>query len=244
MDTFSYVNIFATKGIEYLLVIGFLLVLFAFVRYLAKPAPVQAVREAELLRHKGQLGVLPDLLPLRPRPGAFVASGHTCNRLREDGCLEVSLGALVHHLLGEIERVEVVAPQQVRAGDVLAVLHQDGRRLHVRAPVDGIVTEVHTELVSGSEKLIFDPEHAQWLVRLRPLKITDALARMHYADEARHWLDGELQRLRDLLASNAAAWVGAPLALADGGTPVRGLAGRMPVEHWQQLERSFFGGQT
>src|SRR4030042_1128255 len=38
MEGFSYVDIFATKHIEYLLVIGFLLVFVLFWRFLSKPA--------------------------------------------------------------------------------------------------------------------------------------------------------------------------------------------------------------
>jgi hypothetical protein len=34
MESFSYVNIFETKGLEYLAVIGFLVLLTYFVRYL------------------------------------------------------------------------------------------------------------------------------------------------------------------------------------------------------------------
>ncbi len=34
MESFSYVNIFETKGLEYLIVIGFLVLLLLFVRHL------------------------------------------------------------------------------------------------------------------------------------------------------------------------------------------------------------------
>jgi len=34
METYTYVNIFETKGLEYLLLIGFLILFILFVRYL------------------------------------------------------------------------------------------------------------------------------------------------------------------------------------------------------------------
>ena len=34
MESFTYLNIFETKGLEYLVVIGFLVLLVVFVRYL------------------------------------------------------------------------------------------------------------------------------------------------------------------------------------------------------------------
>jgi len=37
METYSYVNIFATKGLEYLLLLCFLVMFVLFVKYLAPP---------------------------------------------------------------------------------------------------------------------------------------------------------------------------------------------------------------
>lgn len=37
METYTYVNIFETKGLEYILLICFLVLLVFFVRYLATP---------------------------------------------------------------------------------------------------------------------------------------------------------------------------------------------------------------
>ena len=42
MDGFTYINIFDTKGIEYLVIIGFLLLLIPFWRSLNKPLTVRA----------------------------------------------------------------------------------------------------------------------------------------------------------------------------------------------------------
>jgi hypothetical protein len=38
MDSFRYVNIFETKGLEYLLLITFLVLFVLFVRYLMRPS--------------------------------------------------------------------------------------------------------------------------------------------------------------------------------------------------------------
>jgi hypothetical protein len=37
METYTYVNIFETKGLEYLLLMSFLVLLVFFVRYLREP---------------------------------------------------------------------------------------------------------------------------------------------------------------------------------------------------------------
>ena len=38
METYTYVNIFETKGLEYLLLISFLVLLLFLIKYLATPA--------------------------------------------------------------------------------------------------------------------------------------------------------------------------------------------------------------
>ena len=38
METYTYVNIFETKGLEYLLLLCFLVMFVFFLRYLARPA--------------------------------------------------------------------------------------------------------------------------------------------------------------------------------------------------------------
>ena len=43
MESYHYLNIFETKGLEYLLLIGFLILLVLFVRYLETP-PRRPVR--------------------------------------------------------------------------------------------------------------------------------------------------------------------------------------------------------
>ena len=37
MDSFTYVNIFETKGLEYLLLLGFLVLFVYLIRYLSRP---------------------------------------------------------------------------------------------------------------------------------------------------------------------------------------------------------------
>ena len=44
MDSISYVNIFETKGLEYLLLLSFWVLFVLLVRYLSKPADKEAGR--------------------------------------------------------------------------------------------------------------------------------------------------------------------------------------------------------
>jgi hypothetical protein len=50
MESFRYVDIFATKGLEYLLVIGFLITLVLFWRLLNRPVTAATAKIAEKIR--------------------------------------------------------------------------------------------------------------------------------------------------------------------------------------------------
>jgi len=55
MDAISYVNIFETKGLEYLLVVAFLLSLVIFARFLTTPAAETTQRRPSTERLRGSL---------------------------------------------------------------------------------------------------------------------------------------------------------------------------------------------
>ncbi|MFH1809795.1 MAG: hypothetical protein ABIJ09_13700 [Pseudomonadota bacterium] len=196
----------------------------------------------------GQVGVVaaPTGLAEEPRlivaEGHFLAPGHTAVRLLPDGALALSSGPLPAHLLGAVDRIELPLPGRVQRGDTLAVLHGAGRSLHLSAPVDGVIEAVNRELAAYPGQQAVARAANNWLVRLRPHDLQQALAGLHFAADAQRWLQGEVQRLRDLLAS-VQGGVGEATALADGGLPRRGLARELEPERWAKLEQSFFAIQ-
>ena len=75
MDGFSYINIFDTKGIEYLIVIGFLVLFIPFWRALNKPVKARA-------RYREAMGVLtPEVL--RIPQGLHYCKSHMWTHLKK-----------------------------------------------------------------------------------------------------------------------------------------------------------------
>lgn len=224
MEFFHYVNIFDTKGIEYLLVIAFMLAMVLFIRIVSRR----------------RVGEAPGEVRLVPAEGRFLAPGHTSARLNTDGSLAICAGELAHHVLGSIDKVELAKPGEVEAGAPLAVLYKGDRALHLRAPAEGTIERVNETVAEVAEELEHLPPHERWLVRFRPKNLKAALASMHFAEDARRWLEAELGRMLDLLEPATSAEGGAAKVMADGGIPVRGLAQDLDKEQWERFERSFF----
>ena len=232
MDSFQFVNIFDTKGIEYILVIGFMAAFYAFVRLIAPNK--KSVSGA--LAHEGHMAPLEMNNPLQIPEGFFLAPGHSSARLVPDGTLAMGAGVLPKHLLGSFDKIDILKKSTVKAGETLAVLHGAGRSITLQAPADGDIAEINNELSAHPEAYQAD----SWLVRLQPNKLQDALGNMRFAADAKSWLDDEMVRMRDVLATLPGQETGGAVAMADGGMPVKGLATEMSADNWASFEKRFF----
>lgn len=181
-------------------------------------------------------GVDAGLLTQVPR-GVFLAPGHTWLQLERSGGVRLGSDRFPLTALGEVDRVDVVPEgTRIRQGDVLAELGSGRRDLRLLSPVDGTVTAVNDSLIAKPGDIHVDPYERGWLCSIRPEGLGSALKRMFIAEETEAWMRSELQRLRDSLSSRE----GALTALADGGSPVEGLAGCLEPGDWSEFVERFF----
>jgi len=97
MDGFSYSNIFETKGIEYLIIIAFLILIIPFWIIINRQA-----------RIKMQIGKAMGILSaniLRIPQGLFYSRNHTWAHLGSSGNAGVGLHDFLLHITGEGSRV-------------------------------------------------------------------------------------------------------------------------------------------
>ena len=171
--------------------------------------------------------------PITVADGVYLADGHSSAILQGEQ-LKLGADALARHIIGQVDRIDLPATKRVKKGDTIAVLFGAARALRLRAPANGEIAATNSEVQAHPAQL-----GENWLVSFKPDQIKDSLAKMRSGDAARSWLDQEMVRLRDSLAE-LQGQQGLATALADGGTPVTGLARQLEREQWQQLETSFF----
>lgn len=176
------------------------------------------------------------LLKQIPR-GVFLAPGHTWLQLERSGGVRLGSDHLPLTALGRVDRLEI-APEgtRVRQGDVLARLGLGKRGLRLLSPVGGTVTAVNRSLLARPNHLHADPYETGWFCSIRPERLAASLKRMVIDEETEEWMRSELRRLRDMLSSRK----GEAAALADGGTPVQGLASCLEQEEWEDFVERFF----
>src|SRR4030042_591738 len=160
MEGFSYVDIFATKHIEYLLVIGFLLLFIPFWRLLNRPAKT-VFEAAERL-----VPIMSDWFRL-PEERYYHWALPEGNNV-----VKVGLNDFAQKLVGKIDAIRVpTLGSTINQGDKGWTLEADSKAVDMLSPVDGKVIAINEELVRSPKNINKDPYNS-WLMKVRPEAFT------------------------------------------------------------------------
>jgi glycine cleavage system H protein len=234
MDGFSYYNIFDTKGIEYLVIIAFLLLLIPFWLALNRKVTINE-------QFRKALGVLSAAI-LKVPQGIFYSKNHTWVFLEKSGIAKVGLDNLLLHITGEVKIRQLKnAGESIRKGDLLAVIDQNGKSLNVFSPVSGKVLNSNPVLNENYLVLNADPYGEGWLYSIKPSNWITDISSYYFAEQATEWLKKELERYKDFLAMNLGNY-SSPTSYAilqDGGELIDNSLSELPIEMWQDFQKEF-----
>jgi glycine cleavage system H protein len=234
MDGFSYNNIFETKGIEYLIIIAFLVMIIPFWIIINKQARVTR-------QIKKTLGILSGSI-LRIPQGLFYSNNHTWTHLEESGTAKVGLDDLLLHITGEVKFSNLKSPgNYINKGDLLADINQEGKLLQIYSPISGRITNTNTMLSETSGLINEDPYGKGWIYKIKPSEWIAETNSYYMADEAIAWSKRELERLKDFLAISIKKYSPetSMVILQDGGELCDKPLSELPDEVWQDFQKSF-----
>ncbi|BDG07382.1 glycine cleavage system protein H [Anaeromyxobacter paludicola] len=225
----DFLSMYPAKLLEYATCVGYLLCFVGFWKYVQGGKPAEARAEAHepatVRQAVSEWFTVPD--------GIYLHPGHAWARISADGVVTVGIDDFAHKLVGPA-RVELPsAGAAVVQGEPAFALRADTRAVDMLSPVDGTVVEVNRALSDNPEKLD-DTYGAGWLFRVKPPR---------FAANAKQLLQGASARLWEAAAGEALAARLSPelgQVLADGGTPVHGIAQELDPVHWDELARKFF----
>jgi len=235
MEQFTYHNIFATKGIEYIAIIAFLALLIPFWVLLNKPAKTRNIRKA--------LGVLSASI-LRIPQGLFFSKNHTWTHMDRSGSAKVGLDDLLLHITGEVKFKNLKSPgETIKKGELLTEIDQNGKILQVLSPISGKILSTNENLNENPDMLIADPYGLGWVYKIKPTNWIAETNSYYLADEATEWSAKELARFKDFVAGSLRNHSPEPslLVLQDGGELRDNALSEMPAEIWLDFQKSFLG---
>jgi len=220
------VDLFATKGIEYLLVLLFLAGLVLFWRVLQWPgtAPVPALGRA--------MTALTDWFSVPE--GFSYHQGHSWALPGADGVVRVGVDDFARRLLGDLDALRLPrVGAQLAQGERAWAVEVEGRSIPMLSPVHGEVVEVNEEALARPRIVSEDPYERGWLFKVSTPRLAADLKGLLHGELARSWMEGTVNRLRARMGGSLG------LVYEDGGTPVMGFAKSLAPDRWDEMAREF-----
>lgn len=238
MEGFSIVDIYDTKGTEYLFVIGYLIFLILFWRLASNPGKV-------LSKIRETISTLSVKILNIPQ-GIYFNKNHTWAHLGESGAARVGLDDFLQHVIGDLQLTGIKeAGEPIRKGELLAEIEQEGKKLKVFSPISGEVLEKNAMLVDNPGLVNEDPYQKGWLYQIKPSNWRKDTSACLLAEKANEWSEKELTRFKDFLSMGAMRkYTSEPamLMLQDGGEIVDHVLAELPDEVWKDFQEEFLDG--
>jgi glycine cleavage system H lipoate-binding protein len=227
MESFHYVDIFATKGIEYLFVIVFLLVLVLFWRLLMRPRRRKAAT-APVATGRGRNTWF------NMRQGFYYHQGHTWAHPEDGDVVRVGIDDFAQKLLGPADALEAPAVgTSIEQGEKGWKLRIGTQAVDLLSPVDGEVVEVNEKVVCSPEVINEDPYEKGWLLKVRVPGVRRNLRNLLSGEVAQSWMEMTVRSLRDQVAAEMGP------VLQDGGVPVSGMARALSPDDWEKVAADY-----
>lgn len=222
-----------TKGIEYLLVIGYLLVLIPFWWALQGSGKRVAARRAERATAP-VLGGAGLQSWFRVPQEAYYHRGHTWAAPEAGGVFRVGLDDFAQRLIGFPDALSLPkVGESLEEGERGWSVAADGHAIDLLSPVRGEVMEVNREVLADPTLISEDPYGRGWLMKVKSPRPDATVKNLMPGRLATAWMEDASRSLSAAMSPAVGVEVGQ--VLQDGGVPVVGLARQIDPEHWDRL---------
>lgn len=238
MDSFSYNNIFETKGIEYLIIIAFLILIIPF--WLRINQRIAIKREIKRAMGIFSAGIL------RIPQGLFFSNNHTWAHLEMSGNASVGIDDFLQHVTGKVNITNLKKPgTYISKGEFLVDIARNGKTLHINAPISGKITDTNTRLINNPGVINEDPYGDGWIYKINPSDWIEETESYYLANGALAWSKKEIERLKNFISVsiNKYSMGTSQVILQDGGEMCDNPLSELPGEAWLDFEDKFLKQQ-
>jgi glycine cleavage system H lipoate-binding protein len=166
--------------------------------------------------------------------GYYFHEGHTWIKVEEGSSVRVGIDEFALRLLGPLDRIEApLMGKTVKQGRGDIEISRGVHKAKFLSPVSGIVTAFNPKLREEGKLANQNPYSGGWVMSVHSEDLRHDLKNLMISSESSDFMEGEVQRLYDLVEE-----VAGPLA-ADGGHLGNDIYGHMPQLEWERLTRVF-----
>ena len=225
MEGFSYVDLFATKGIEYILVISFLLALIVYWRHLDRRVKIRQRVPGRPLNNAMWFN-LPKNLYYHP--------GHSWVMPQDDEIVKVGIDDFAQRLLGKPDSFNLPpVGSLLEQGNTGWKIQFDSDSIDVLSPIEGEVIDVNHELLNSPEIIEQDPYGKGWLLKVKVPKMNSNLKNLLTGRLAAAWMENTVHMLHQRMRGDLG------IMMQDGGLPISGFAKELAPENWDEFVSEF-----
>jgi len=226
MEGFSYVDIFATKHIEYLLVIGFLILFIFFWRFLSRPAKRVFEAAEKFIPAVNEWFSLPEEI--------YYHLGHSWAAPEGKNLVKVGVDDFAQKLVGKVNAIQLPGVgSTLHQGDKGWALEVDSKTIDMLSPVDGKVIAVNEKIVNSPEDINKYP-YVSWLMEVESPRFSANKKQLLSGTLAAKWMEEVRENLLSRMSPNLG------LVYQDGGLLVDGMARSLDKDKWDEIAREFF----
>lgn len=226
MDGFTYHDIFATKGIEYLIVILFFAILVPFWTFLHKPAKAAMICVGATISDIGRWFFLAE--------DRYFHQGHSWAKDETDGVVTVGMDDFSQKLIGRPDSISLPkVGANLTQGDIGWSIVSAGKKIDMLSPVSGKVVALNISLSENAGKVNEDPYGLGWLMKIEPHRFKRDIKNLFSGKIAAAWMDNVAQRVHTDISGRLGA------VLQDGGEIMPGFARHISDDKWDILAREY-----
>ncbi len=228
MEGFKYIDIFSTKGFEYILVIFFLVLMLFFLRWMNTPVHNKTLAVAD---SKKRIKLI-DWFYLDS--SYFYHQGHTWVKPEAGEIVKIGIDDFARKLVGNNAQWKLPEKgQYLYQGSRAWSAEIDGKSLSFLAPISGEIVQVNEKLNNLEDLRQIDPYEKGWFMLIRVSKLNAHLKNLLTGKMAYTWMQHTVEKLNQLMSADSA------LVLADGGQIKDCFLKEIVPHNWQEVAEEF-----
>lgn len=172
--------------------------------------------------------------------GYYFDRSHTWTYLERDGFIRIGIDNFMQKITGTITKVDMKNPgDQIKRGQTLFTLMQNGKRLEIKSPVSGIIRERNEDLLKRASLINSSPFGEGWVCLLEPINWIEEMQVFLVGHKYREWILFEYTRLKDFLTRQILPKTLNAVVLQEGGEVCEGVLGELGPKDWEDFQSGY-----
>ena len=213
---------------EYIFILGFIVVLVFFWKFLNRTAKATPQRTAP--QKSSGLSSLSLELP----QNLYYHQGHSWMKPDKPDIATIGVDDFLQNLIGRVNVIDLPRIGAfLRQGEGGWKLGGDTSTINVLAPLSGEVLEVNERVLSNPQVVNLDPYGVGWLLKVRVPKMKSDMANLLSGQLASIWMKETTDTFYRKISGNGG------IAGKNGRSAFKEISYKIPPEQWNELVREF-----